>query len=613
MNTMIKVLVISIIFFITPVCASESGLLLGLRYSGYYDSSATIAEEKNALGKQFPSSYRTFWIRAENGQVELAAERTNLLVPRRDGFWRLDVKHSVYNDFSEDFIWVNPAPDQDAISNPFLAEQEGIDAFDVSLLIKEQGIDITHGEYCKGYTSRDILFIGNNHLSIGLTHNEICRGFSIDSTIHSALQMLSLEKLEPIEITTLLNTKHRNLFKNAAKSYQDKNTGIKEWGEVSGGIMRHQGRWIIKGHFPINAQNFSFSSNSLIPNNAYTHFDVPISAPKGLIFYNELYPNWRTIKKHVPDAIDAFSSQAKDLLVVLTDAGHLLAFTLEDDKISKEPALHILFKQPITVVMARWAEGQFVSNWTQEIQNLGPKPQESWFSQVEMSDIEEPVKTIGVVITPTLNIRQGLWQHTKPIAKVKKGLKINILDVLGQLYKVQLDNMLTGYVHSDYVKILPKLPYVQQACPSENCSYGEWKLKESALFYTDPSFNANSLMTLKAGQTVQALHGEIHTSQFGEIEVIKSQIELADDNQKLILYKGDRLFDLEPVGLDMHIVWYNGNIYYLNNAWNSEVVAEDQLWGKAITKRKTDWWVKVNVPEKNISGWIVNPEIEAVK
>jgi hypothetical protein len=596
MNTMIKVLVISIVFFITPVCASESGLLLGLRYGGHYDTSATIAEDKNVFeGTRYPSSYRTFWIRAENGQVELAAERTNLLIPRRDGFWRLDVKHSVYNDFSEDFIWINPAPDPDAIPNPFLAEQEGIDAFDISLLIKKQGIDITHGEYCKGYTFRDILFIGNNHLSIGLTHNEICGGFSMDSTTNSALQMLSLEKLEPIEITTLLNTKHRNFFKETAKSYQDKNTGIKEWGEVSGGMMRHQGRWIIKGHLPINESG-------------YTHFDVPISTPKGLIFYNELYPNWHTIKKHVPDAIDAFSSRAKDLLVVLTDAGRLLAFTLEGDKISKEPALHILLKQPVTVVMARWAEGQFVSNWTQEIQNLGPKPQESWFSQFEMSRLEEPLKTIGIVVTPTLNIRQGVGQHTKPIAKVQKGSKIYLLDVLGQWYKVQLDNMLTGYVHSDYVKILPKLPYIQQACPSENCTYGQWKLKKTARFYTAPSFNANSLMTLKKGQTVQALHGEIHTSQFGEIEVIKSQVELADDNQKLILYQGDRLFDLESVGLNMHIVWYNGDIYYLNNGWNSEIATGDNLWGKLITERKTDWWVKVNVPDKNISGWIVNPE-----
>jgi len=72
-------------------------------------------------------------------------------VPRSDGFWRIDVKHSAYNDFTEDFIWVNPAPDHDAIPNPFLAEQEGINAFDVSLLVKrqgkEQGIDTTHGEY----------------------------------------------------------------------------------------------------------------------------------------------------------------------------------------------------------------------------------------------------------------------------------------------------------------------------------------------------------------------------------------------------------------------------------------------------------------------------------
>jgi len=597
MNTIHQVLFISIVFIITPVSVAESGLLLGLRHGSHYNVSTVITEEKNVNeGKRAPSFYRTFWIRADNGQVKLAAEKTNLLVPRSDGFWRIDVKHSTYNDFTEDFIWINPAPDPDDIPNPFLAEEEGIDAFDVSLLVKKQGVDSMQGEYCKGYASRDILSVGDNHLSVGYDMSRICQGFFMDSTTDSTLQMLSLEQLAPFEITALLNASARHAFTKATKEYQDKNKGIEEWGKVSGGIVRHQGRWIIKGHLPITGKG-------------YTHFDVPITTPKSLVSDYELYPDWRTIKENFPDAVDAFSSRAKDLLVVLTETGHLFAFNIKGGKISKEPALHIFFKQPVTVVMARWAEGQYVSNWTEEIHSLSPKPQKSWFVPIEMPRLEESPKTIGIVVTQstTLNIRQGIGEHTKPIAKVKKGLKINVLDVLGQWYKVQLDNELTGYAHSDYVKVLPKLPYVQKSCPIDNCTYGQWKLKKSATLYASPSFKADSLAILRANQTVRTLYGEVHTEQFGEIEVIKSQVELTDDNKTLTLQKGDRLFDLEPVGLGMHVIWYNGELYYLNNGWDSKVVSEEALWGNLITQRETIWWVKIAIPERNLIGWIMNP------
>jgi hypothetical protein len=602
MNTLIKVLSISIMFsMIRYVRAAESGLLLGFRYGANYDVSATLFSDKKVFEEtQDSPSYRTFLLRAEKGQVKLAAERTNLLVPRDDGFWRIDVKHSIYNDFTADFVWINPAPDPDALPNPFLAEQEGIDAFDVSLLVKEQVIDPGLGEYCNGHAYRDILFIGNDYLSVGYTRREICRGF-IEGSVDSALQMLSLAELERVNITTHLDSEGNQIFTDAAKDYRKQHSGSEDWGDVSGGIVRHQGQWVIKGHFPIRSGK-------------YTHFDVPAIVPKNLVIYDKRYPDWKTIKKHVPDAVDAFSSPAKDLLVVLTESDSLLAFTIKKGKISRQPVLHILFKQPVSVVMARWAEGLMVSNWAQEIQNLGPKPQQSWFTEAELPSQEEAPKTLGVVVTQntTLNIRQGIGQHTKPIAKAKKGSKVNVLDVLGQWYKVELDDGLIGYAHGDYVKILPKLPYIQPACPVDNCNYGKWQLKKSATLYAEPSFKADSLATLKAKQIVHALEGKIHTSQFGEIEVVKSELELTDDNQKLTLRKGDRLFDLEEVGLDMHRLWYNGDLYYLNNGWDSDKVNEEVLWGEIVTDRKTHWWVKVNVPEIESSGWIANPDAEGM-
>jgi hypothetical protein len=588
MNTLVKVLSILIgLSMIDLVSASESGLLLGLRCGTHYDTNATLLFQPTKSSQQV-SSYRTFWIRAKDGTIDLAAEKTNLLVPREDGFWRVDVKHSTYNDFAEDFIWINPASDPDTISNPFLAELEGIKAFDVLQLVKKQGIKPDVGEYCQGYASRDILFVGNDYLSVGYTRNDIC-GF-MGGTMESALQMLSLAELEPVNLTELLDSKSRKAFERAAKSK------VEDGEVVSTGLVHHQGRWMIKGRF----QNRE---------GGYGHFDVPAAASFSLVGDHGLLPNWDNIKKRVPNAVDALSAPSKDFLVVLTDSGSLFAFTLKGGKISEQPALHILFKQPVSVVMARWAEGLTVSNWTQEIQNLGPKPKQSWFTQVDISDLEKADKIVGVVVTAnaTLNIRQGVGEYTKPIAKAKKGSKVDVLDVLGQWYQVRLDDGQIGYAHSDYVKMLPKLPYIRPACPIENCNGGQWQLNKPATLYAEPSFKADSLGTLAAKQVVRTLQGEVHTLQFGEIEVVKPKIELTDDNQKLILSQGDRLFDLESVGLGMHVVWYNGKLYYLNNGWDSEKASKEMLWGKKVAERQTHWWVKVSVPEKNLSGWIANP------
>ncbi len=595
MNTIIKVLSISIVFsIINSVHASESGLLLGLRAGANYDVSATLAKQKSLKGTQEPVSYRTFWLRASEGNIELVAERTNLLVPREDGFWRIDVKHSVYNDFSEDFIWINPAPDPDAIPNPFLAEQEGINAFDVSLLVAEQGIETALGEYCSGHAYRDILFVGENYMSVGYVRSETCGGF-IGTSTDSALQMFSLEDLKSVNISSLIEAQEGSVFFRTAKEYQEQHNpkNEQEWGDFSGGLVRHQGSWLVKGHFPIKKDN-------------YTHFDVPVT-PSKLVENDESYPSWEAIKQHVPEAIDVFSSPAKDWLVILTK-DRLLGFTVSEETIAPQPALQLYLKHPVAAVMVRWAEGLRVMNWTEEVQGIGPDPRKSWLTDAGLPKLVEQFPIVGVVVsaTPTLMVRQGIGQHTKPIGKVSKGSKLSVLNILGNWYQVQLNENIKGYVYNDNLKILPKLPYIQASCPIDNCTYGKWKLKKATLLYTEPSLQAESVAKLEPMQVVEAVKGEIHTTRYGEIEVL-NEVELNEDNQKYVLSQGDRLFDLEAIGLGMHVMWHNGEIKYLSNGWNPKRAKDKTLWGKEVVERQTDWWVKVKVPEPDLSGWIINP------
>ncbi len=590
MNLTIRALSYSLFFIMTSVMASESGLLIGLRYGSNYNTTAETINENTLEGIYEPASYRTFLLRAENGQIELIAERTNLLLPRDDGFWRIDVQHSNYNNFNEDFIWINPAPDYDSLPDPFLAEQEGTKAFDISMLVSKRGINSEVGEYCRGHISRDILFVGTNYLSVGYTRNEICDSFDIEGGMESSLQILSLQELKPIKIDALLDSTANQVFMDTVAKYKNADLG-----DFSGGIMRHQGQWVIKGHLPVPEET------------KYKNFIVPVAVNKN-ISTDVIYPDWKTIKEHIPNAIDALTSPNKDLLIVFTDSGELLAFNIKETKISQQPALHILFKQPVSLVMSYWTEGQYVSNWMQEIQNLGPDPEQSWFTTADIPSKKKPSNITGVVITENLNVNQGIGQHSKPVAKIKQGDKINILDVLGKWYKIKLSNNTIGYAYNDSIKILPQLPYINQACPIDNCSYGKWQLKKSTILYSDSSLKSDAITTLTAKQFVQALRGEIHTSQFGEIEVNKTEIQ---DNE-LTLKKGDKLFDLAEISSGVNTVWFNGGIYQLNNGWNTNIVSEKAIWGKPITKRLSDWWVKVELPEQGLSGWIVNPDIEGI-
>jgi len=577
--------------------ASEMGLLLGLRQGANYDISATLSTPKIRESAMETTTYRTFWLRAQGDKVELAAEKTSLLVPRSDGFWRVDVKHSVYNDFTQDFIWINPAPDPDGLPNPFLAEQEGVKAFDIALLIKEQGIEMPLGEYCYGHASRDILFVGDDHLSVGYIRSENCGGF-VGGSADSALLMLTMDDLEPVNIASLLEPEGSSAFIRTAKQLRAQHSQASDqWGDVSGGIVREAGQWNIKGHFPIEE-------------NQYAHFPLPV-APTSLVRYDTLSPEWTTIKTLVPQAIDAFSPPNQELLVVLTTT-RLLAFTVTQGKISNQPALQLYLKQPVTAVMARWAEGQYVANWTQEIQNMGPEPKQSWLTEQEILPVDETLKLFGVVVntTPTLNIRQSTGQDTKPIAQAKTGEKLPILDILGQWYQVKCAGKI-GYVHRDYLKILPKLPYIQTGCPIEKCHYGTWELKKSTPLYSKPSREAEIITTLATKQQIHALTGEIHTLRYGEIEVIKP-VTLTEDNNQLALQPGERLFDLEFIGLGMHTLWHNGHLYYLSNGWQPQAIGDKPLWGKEIIERKTDWWVKIEVPQQSLSGWIVNPQADAL-
>ena len=65
-----------------PQAPAQSAVLIGLHVNTRDDGN----------GKQ-PSSYRTFLITFRDGKAQLAADLPDLIVPRKDGFWRVGTLH----------------------------------------------------------------------------------------------------------------------------------------------------------------------------------------------------------------------------------------------------------------------------------------------------------------------------------------------------------------------------------------------------------------------------------------------------------------------------------------------------------------------------------------
>ncbi|MEI6260560.1 MAG: hypothetical protein WCR46_11715 [Deltaproteobacteria bacterium] len=160
----------------------------------------------------------------------------------------------------------------------------------------------------------------------------------------------------------------------------------------------------------------------------------------------------------------------------------------------------------------------------------------------------------------------------------------------------------------------PKLPFVKSpACPFEGCRFGKWKLTKPVKLYSAPDINSSVISELKINDDVEASTGQVITSQYGQVKVMKG-VKITSDKGDFFLKPGDFLYEMLYLGEGMCIVFYKGNTIEISEGWNSETgsVADQNRWGQLVQKRLSDWWVKVYVPKNKMNGWIVNPKADGM-
>lgn len=153
-----------------------------------------------------------------------------------------------------------------------------------------------------------------------------------------------------------------------------------------------------------------------------------------------------------------------------------------------------------------------------------------------------------------------------------------------------------------------------EACPFEGCVYREWTLLNSLRVYKSPDSKSETDFIILKGEKVNAMTGQTHLKKAGKVLITKTTIK-KNNSREIILQDGDFLYLLEYFGEGFYKVWYKGEVFKIAEAWipeNWNPIYRDKLWGNLLSDLEFEWWVKIEVPSRGITGWIMNPRAKGM-
>jgi len=320
---------------------NQSGLLLGLKYYKTVDYKLPYSNENK---QTLEPVYRTLWI-SNDGSIQKVSEIPFLFVPRRTGFWKLQVKREINNSNGRDFLLAAPLGKQ---SKRQIIKYENTDLHDL----------------------KSINFVGNDYVCYERNIKSVS---SVDkqSTESHSLEVVPLDTIYtgsevPISASKVLGEKGIEVLNSGAKSYlgaisqNDKDLLKETPSPTNFGLFRENGKWLLRGRLDYLRPSLK---------NEYVDFNLPNSAPDNLVNYDSLFPSWEVIKQKVPNAIDGYTSPNKDIVVVLTSS-KLLIYAIKDNVLGGSPLKDVQLKSSEVAIMAQWATDNYVGIWSEEVKKL---------------------------------------------------------------------------------------------------------------------------------------------------------------------------------------------------------------------------------------------------
>ncbi|MEF9951852.1 MAG: hypothetical protein RR838_04610 [Clostridium sp.] len=318
---------------------TKTGSLIGLKTN-------------TTLNGESKTSYRTLWISKEGNHLNKIYQLSDIVFPRRNGFWSIREENIIKNNVKENIFVPR---DLSSSSTPIL---------DPESLVTEQSV---HG-YSSGEIKKEINFISNDLVSLSITGKAMRNGneeplsklhvypisslpFENSISIEDIFKGTSVDFILNEFYTTLSTIKGDITFLNSDESNQNI------------GISRRDGHWMFKGRIPY----IDNATKKFIPYD----YNLSLIPPSNVVVYDNLFEPLTKIKESVPYAIDAFSSPDNSLCIVVSDS-HLYIYDIVEGplgnlRLSDNYLTKLELNDGESVVMSEWASGEYVDSWNKTL------------------------------------------------------------------------------------------------------------------------------------------------------------------------------------------------------------------------------------------------------
>ncbi|MDU2288507.1 hypothetical protein [Clostridium disporicum] len=299
---------------------AKEGIMLGIKTPNKEIDEGIYSNEK----------YRTLWISHDNWKIGNVYEKPNIIFPRLNGIWKLEVNQKNSNGFEYDEFQVGKYDEKlkdNTVGKLNLDKSE-------YKTIKFVGNDyIAIGKYqgnsfMGNYPIYQIIPVNNINIENGLQIDEIFTGIEKEKYLEEfqgEINGLSQEQLEQLNISSI---NYNNLA-----------------------IERRIGRWM-------------FVAN-LLPkdmNEAGESFKISILPDSRFINYNSLYMSWKALKQQLGFFKDVFISPlGKIALVQFYD--YIAIYKIENGNLITEPLEMIPIGENDEIIMSEWSSGSYVEQW----------------------------------------------------------------------------------------------------------------------------------------------------------------------------------------------------------------------------------------------------------
>lgn len=307
----------------------DTGILIGMKIPIY--------DEVNEIPDW---EYKTIWIRSENRNI-YKYELDKLLVPRKNGFWIVGVDRKDTTSAISDKIVATPQ-----------FSRSGLDeaAEEIELAIGRLKVASMNLIADKSITLKDILFIGNDYISIEKTE--------ADNKNKKTLEIYALDNIEeerPIKLSDIIGDGDL-LFNEGSQNIQSLGESV-VLNESNVGLVRKNGYWILKGRV-----NYRQNEEEL-----HKDFNIKAIPPQSMVSYDELAIPWDTVSTQFPGAVDVFSSPNEEIIIVVTNT-ELQVYPIDNGDIaSLEPISTIEIPNNASIIMSEWALGRYPNIWQTEM------------------------------------------------------------------------------------------------------------------------------------------------------------------------------------------------------------------------------------------------------